>query len=121
MHEYGVAKDILDNILEEARKHNARVVKEVVLDVGSLTMLNPEQLLFCLQAVSGDTIAENMKINLNMLPIKIKCGNGHVSEIKDSMGGDVFRFVTALECPVCGERAGVISGRELILKEITAE
>ncbi len=120
MHEYGMARDILDNVLREAGKHNANAVKEITLDVGPLTMVNPEQLVFCLKTVSKDTITEDMKINLNMLPVEIRCRNNHETEIKEEIT-NVFEFITKLKCPVCGEKAEIIGGKELILKEIIAE
>ncbi|OYT26125.1 MAG: hypothetical protein B6U97_04375 [Candidatus Altiarchaeales archaeon ex4484_96] len=119
MHEYGIAKDVISHVLVEADRYKASEVKQIKLDVGPLAMVNKDQLMFCLKAVSKDTIAEGMSVELGSLPVEIICPEKHVFQI-DKPIDDVFRFLTSLRCPICGDKASIKSGREIILKEITA-
>ena len=46
MHEFSMTNQIVNYILEEAKKHNARRVNEVHLTIGKLTFLGLEQVKF---------------------------------------------------------------------------
>ena len=46
MHEFSMTSQIVNCVLEEAKKHNARRVSEVHLVVGKLTFLGLEQVRF---------------------------------------------------------------------------
>ena len=51
MHELSMAQAIVDTVLDAAEKNNATEVVEVTIEVGMLTMLNPEQLKFLLDVI----------------------------------------------------------------------
>ena len=43
MHELSMANSMVEAILDTAKKNNAIKITEAILEVGELTMLNPEQ------------------------------------------------------------------------------
>ena len=59
MHELSMAQSIMDSVLDNAEKNNATSVTSVTLEIGTLAMLNPEQVKFLLNVLKEDTIAEN--------------------------------------------------------------
>ena len=48
MHELSMAQAIVDTVLDAAQKNEAQDVLEVTIEIGQITMLNPEQLKFLL-------------------------------------------------------------------------
>ena len=83
MHEFSVATDIIENAIEEAKKHNATRIKEITLEIGKLAMINPDQMKFALELLSGETIAEGADIILKVLPLRVKCAKKHINEIDE--------------------------------------
>jgi hydrogenase nickel incorporation protein HypA/HybF len=120
MHEFSVASGIVDSVLEEAEKHGAKKVTKIVLEIGQLSMISVDQLVFALEILIEGTAAEGAKIDCRVLPLKIECDKKHASEITPEKK-DMYSLTHRLKCPVCGEPAKPIGGRECMIKEITAE
>ncbi|HEX54741.1 MAG: hydrogenase maturation nickel metallochaperone HypA [Candidatus Altiarchaeales archaeon] len=120
MHEFSIAVNILENAIKEAKKHKANRVKEIFLEIGQLTLINPEQLEFAIKSIAEGTIAENLRVNIEISPIRVKCGNEHVNELQCD-GKDYYFLLSHLRCPECGEAVKILSGRECILKRIIAD
>jgi hydrogenase nickel incorporation protein HypA/HybF len=120
MHEFSLADSILSVALEEARKHKAKRIKKMEVDVGELSMASLEQLDFALQSLAVDTMAEGMKVKLRVVPAKFSCERGHVSKIK-LKGPDLYFALATLRCPKCKGALSVVGGKECILKRIVAE
>lgn len=72
MHELSMAQGILNAVLETAEQNSATEVTEIVIEIGKLAMLNPEQVKFMLDVLSKDTIAENAKIVIENLEVEIE-------------------------------------------------
>ncbi|MDP1552847.1 MAG: hydrogenase/urease maturation nickel metallochaperone HypA, partial [Methanobacteriaceae archaeon] len=58
MHELSMADAIVKTVIESAEKNDAIEVLEVTVELGQMTMLNPEQIKFMLDVLSEDTILE---------------------------------------------------------------
>ena len=119
MHELSLAASILESAVENAKNNNASKIEKIYLEIGELLMINPEQLKFGLEALSKDTIAEGMKVDIKKIPVKVKCGNGHVSALNFKSGP--VHNAPLLNCPRCKAKVEILGGRELILKKIIAE
>ncbi len=121
MHELSMAASIVDAILDTAKKNNAISVTEVTLEVGELTMLNPEQLRFMMEVLIEDTILKDADIIINMIPIEIeceKCGFKGKSKMDDEMD----HLMAVATCPECSNtRVHVIKGQECNIKTIKIE
>ena len=127
MHEFSVATDIIENAIEEAKKHNATRIKKITLEIGKLAMINPDQMKFALELLSGETIAEGADIILKVLPLRVKCAKKHINEIdeldieKDDLYARLYTIANELRCPECNGKVKIIGGRECTLKRIVAE
>lgn len=73
MHEFSTAKGIVETILTVAKENGAKRITEVNLQIGILTMLNPEQLEFAFQVLTEDTIAKDARLNISYSPMKLIC------------------------------------------------
>ena len=100
MHELGIATDLLDIALAEAKKHGGRRILAVNLRIGVLRGIVPEHLLFLFGHVSKGTIAEDARLEVEEEPVRIECGACGPSEARG--------FV--LECPSCGRPCGGVGG-----------
>ncbi|MCD7782153.1 MAG: hydrogenase maturation nickel metallochaperone HypA [Methanosphaera sp.] len=121
MHELSMATSMVDAILDTAKKNDAIKVTEAVLEVGELTMLNPEQLKFMIDVVREDTIMEEANIIINMIPIEIECEScGYEGEIV--IDNTMDHLMAVATCPEC-EKASVHvrKGQECNVKTIKIE
>ncbi|WP_457612186.1 hydrogenase maturation nickel metallochaperone HypA [Methanocaldococcus sp.] len=73
MHELSYASAMLNAILESVKEYKDVKVKEINLEVGRLTFINPEQLKFAFEIIAKDTICEGAKINISYIEPKCKC------------------------------------------------
>lgn len=119
MHEFSVMSQMVDVIIEEARKHGATRVEEVVLELGEFTMLGEEQLRFAYEVLTKDNILKGSQ--LTIVPIKgvIECACGFRGEMSPSEDTP-HRSVPILECPRCGNPAKIVGGRECTVKNLRA-
>jgi hydrogenase nickel incorporation protein HypA/HybF len=120
MHEYSTAKGILETVLAVAFENKAKRVTEVNLEIGILTMLNPEQLEFSFHILSENTIAEDAKLNIAKLPMNLNCrGCGYKGEISSDKIGESPDVIELLKCPRCGSAdTEVDEGRNCNIKNI---
>ncbi len=136
MHELSMASGIFEAVLEVALKNNAKRVLEVVIEMGELTLLNPDQLSTAFKVLSEGTIVEGAKLEVRIIKARAKCNKCNeewdVSLSDASPTIDHFAFLTCPACsskeffkrvcPRCGEADfDFVSGRELIIKSIKIE
>jgi hydrogenase nickel incorporation protein HypA/HybF len=120
MHELSMADAMVKTVLDVAEKNDATEVLEVTIEVGKLTMLNPEQLKFLLDVLIENTILEGAEINIVELPVKVKCNSCEYTGSADMDGSD--HYLAIVKCPECGERnVEITAGRECNVKNIKIE
>jgi len=74
MHELAFAEQILECVLNEAQRFNARCVQSIRLRVGERLGIEPASLTFCLDAISADTIAEGATVEITQTGPELLCG-----------------------------------------------
>lgn len=126
MHEYSLACEIFDTVISTAYDNKALSVNSITLKIGSLTHVNPDQLLFCLEVLSRDSIAEDAAVNVNFVSPCIECECGYrkdpvVSE-KDRIGdqASIYEY-GVMVCPECGKLLNFKGGDDLIVQTIDIE
>ena len=62
MHEFSMATQLVENVLEEAKRHDAKKVAEVHLVIGKMTFLGVDQVRFSYGILVKDTIMEDSKL-----------------------------------------------------------
>ena len=68
MHEMALTESIVEIAVETARREGAARVRKVFVDVGALSSVEPEALMFCFAAVSAGTIAEGATLRSPQFP-----------------------------------------------------
>jgi len=123
MHEFSTAKGILETVLKVAKENGAKCITEVNLEIGPLTMLNPEQLQFSFQVLSENTMARGAKLNISFSPMKLLCHNcGFDGKISTDTLEDSLGVMTLLNCPKCGSSDTEIDeGRSCNIRNIKVE
>ncbi len=120
MHELSMADAIVKTAVDVAEKNNAQEITEVTIEIGKLTMLNPEQLKFMIDVLSENTLLEGAEIIIDEIPIEVDCKSCEFSGSTPS--DDLDEFVPVIKCPECGgHELEVIKGRECNVKTIKIE
>ncbi len=110
MHEMSLTESIVEIALEEARKQGARRVTRVFLDVGVLSLAEPEALEFCFSAVASGTAAEGARLEIARI-----AGAGWCLDCEKTVPL-VERFGA---CPECGRfHVQMTAGDELKIREM---
>ncbi|AEG17484.1 hydrogenase maturation nickel metallochaperone HypA [Methanobacterium paludis] len=120
MHELSMADAMVKTVLDVAEKNNATEIIEVTIEVGKLTMLNPEQLKFLLDVLVENTLLEGSKINIEEVSVEIKCNACDYVGSANMEGSD--HYLAIIKCPKCsGRDVEITAGRECNVKKIRIE
>lgn len=112
MHELSVMGNILDIVLEHAKKHNAAKVTKINLVVGELSDLIPEWMQNYFDFVSKDTIADKAALSIERRPAVLKCKDCGFDFVLDR---EKFQF----SCTRCeSANIEIVSGREFTITSI---
>ena len=113
MHELSVAQNIIEIVTDFAKKNHAKRVMEVVLDIGAVSGVVPDNLEFAWEVSAKNTIAENALIKINYIEAKAVC----LDCKKEFNLDDIYSI-----CEYClSTRYDIIQGKELKVKSIIIE
>jgi len=110
MHEFSIIENIFKTITEVAGKEKLNRVTRINLVIGKMRQIVPDIFEYAFHISSKNTIAENAKLSIEFVPIKMKCNDcNHISEIADHI----------YFCSSCGSsNLELLSGKELYIKSI---
>ena len=109
MHEYSIAYDVFATSKKAALDNSATHVKKVYIDIGEMTMINPEQVIFLFETMcEEDSLFKDCKIEAKTVQVKSKCPCGYEGSEK---------YV----CPNCGKLPEIVEGREIVVANIEIE
>jgi hydrogenase nickel incorporation protein HypA/HybF len=113
MHEIRIAEDLTAIILETAAVEKLSKVTKVNISFGKLIQVVPEIFEFAFREAVRDSIAEDTEIEIEIIPIKMKCIN---------CGCDFHLKENLFKCETCGSTdLQIIHGKELFIKSIEGE
>ena len=93
MHELALAESVLAIVEDAARRHDARRVQAVRVEIGALACVQADALRFCFDAVTRGSVAEKADLEIDACPGEawcMRCGN----TVPVAARGDA--------CPRCG-------------------
>lgn len=110
---------IVESVLEEAEKYEAKRVAEVHLVIGKLTFLNPEQVRFWYEVLTKDTIMEGSKLRIEERNGLVRCSEcGYEGGFKYE-DDPIYHVPTpTLRCPKCGGIVEIVGGRDCLIKSV---
>jgi len=119
VHEFSVTSQIVEAVLKEAKKHNAKKVVEVRLDIGKLTFLGLEQVRFSYEVLVKGTIMEGSKLYIQEKDGIVECGScGYKGDFKYEDDLTYHLPTPTLHCPRCGETVEIVRGRECTIRDV---
>ena len=113
MHELSIAQNIVAAVLETARQHGVRRITKVHVEIGPLSGVVEESLLFCFPMALDGSGFENIELCIEKRGLRILCrGCQEESDLAE----------VVLQCPLCGgQEVEILTGRDLIIKSLEGE
>jgi len=109
MHEYSIAYDLYATARKAALENHADRVNKVCVDVGKISMVNPDQVIFLFDTIKeDDPLFAQAVLECNEVTAATKCSCGY-------SGDEVF------VCPKCGALPELVRGREIVVTNIEIE
>ena len=121
MHEISVMNQIVQVVLREIENKNAKIVKSIDIDIGDLTFLGRDQLLFAFEVLTKDTSLSGAKLTLNSIKPRMKCSCGYEGSIQSALDQSNHYYLPKYSCPNCDSKLEIVSGNECTLKRIIIE
>lgn len=120
MHELSISQAIAELVLQESEKKEAKKVLLVELEIGQLSMFNPEQVEFWLKLAFEQTLASEAKIQIEAIKPEIRCFDCEYEGEIEVEDDPLYHFLTPIiKCPSCGSaKIEIEKGRDCLLKKI---
>jgi hydrogenase nickel incorporation protein HypA/HybF len=113
MHEFGIIQGVFKLVEEAAVKNNLKAITKVTLKIGKLRQVFPDFLQFAFETVSKGTVAQDAKLVIVEVPIKMKCRTCQQEFAVER---------NAYICPKCNNVGlDVLSGKEIYIESIEGE
>ncbi|MCF6286540.1 MAG: hydrogenase maturation nickel metallochaperone HypA [Candidatus Hydrogenedentes bacterium] len=110
MHEFSLAKSILDCALELSEAHGGAPVERIEVEIGALQAVIPESLKFAFEAAVADTAAAGAVLDWREIPALVSCPACEKNYEPDDL---------IWSCPDCSATGGrAIHGDELIITRV---
>jgi hydrogenase nickel incorporation protein HypA/HybF len=119
MHEYSIATQIVNAVLQEAARHGANKVLEVHMVIGKLTLLGIEQMCFCYEILTRGSILEGSKLCIEERDARLKCPScGYEGALEYENNSEYHLLIPTYSCPKCNGIMEITSGKECLIKSI---
>ncbi len=113
MHEFAVAKNILDIVLEEAGNADASKVLAIHLTIGALSSFEQDCIKMYFDELSKDTIALGAKLVVRKVAAQLHC---------EKCDTDFPLEHTDYNCPKCGQTGAYLNdGQDFLIESIEIE
>lgn len=115
MHELSIMSNILDIVIDYAKRYGVNRVNKINLEVGELSDLLPEWMQMYFDFVSKDTIADKAQLCIDRVPAHMRCSS---CKNEYTMTRENWQFT----CPSCDSASvEILSGREFKIISIEVE
>lgn len=113
MHELSIAVDIVDVVVAEAKRYDARRVEAVTCRVGAMRQIVPAMLIEAFGIAAAGSPAEGAALDVQVVPATMTCrACGRTSEPRE----------IELTCPHCGSvDVAIEGGDELVVASLSLE
>lgn len=113
MHELSIVASLFETLEGKAREHGAHRITAVKLRVGRLSGVVPELLESAFDAYKKGTLAEGVRLEVEVAPYDFTCR---------TCGGTAFRDEPGFACAACGSKdVELVGGMDLVLEKIEVE
>lgn len=113
MHELGIVYQLMKTVDNIKMEQNVSEIDSIVLQVGEMSDIVPKFIEEAWKAASPETDYKDTKLEVEIVTARAKCSD---CGFEDSVRKLSFN------CPECGgSNLKIVSGREFLIKEITAK
>lgn len=119
MHELAITQSIFTQALAEVKKHKAKHIKKIKLQVGEGAAILPDCVQFYFDTLKKGTIAENGVLEFEVIPIKLRCPKCK-KEIVMSQSSNMDIGSYDMPCD-CKKGVEIVSGNDMIIEYIDVE
>ena len=110
MHEYTIVASLIDLCEKEAKKHHAKAIKRLEIQVGRLSGIEIHFLKQCFVTFKEVTICADAQLSVEVCDVVLLCASCHEKSVVSEN-----HFI----CPKChSEDVTMIGGQELHVKSI---
>jgi hydrogenase nickel incorporation protein HypA/HybF len=119
MHELSIASTLMENVLDFAASPPPKRILKVLLQIGELTCVEPDQLKFCYESVTKETPIEDSELEIERVDAQVACPHcGYAGAPKYWEDALSAGRVATLECPQCGKAAETTHGHDCTIRTI---
>lgn len=118
MHEFSIAADIMETISEFAAAHPDKEVLEVRLQLGELTCIEAEQLMFCYESLVQDSQLKNSSLKIETVPALVQCPHCNYRGAPRRWDEALTISLPTLQCPRCGRGTKATAGHECNIRSV---
>jgi len=113
MHELSIAEQILDIANDYAGREGITSVREIELEIGSLSGIEIDALTFALDVVTKNTVLHEAKVTIIDVPARARC---------EACGEEFLLEDYFSPCTACGAfQSETIQGQELRVKSLIVD
>jgi hydrogenase nickel incorporation protein HypA/HybF len=111
MHEYSIVLSLLEQVADEAGRHEARSVRSVRVRIGEQSGVEPDLIRSAFDIARAGTLCESAELDLVIVQARWECPRC----------GTSLEQPTELLCSDCGVPARLVSGDDLVLERLLLE
>ena len=120
MHEAATSQAIARFVLDESARQKAEKVLSVEIEIGRLSVLNPEQVEFWVKLCLENSVASDAEVRIAVIEPEVSCkvcGYTGPLEVQDD---PMFHYyMPSFACPECGSGGIIINkGRGCVIRRI---
>lgn len=113
MHEMSLAEGMIQLLEDHASSQQFKQVKKIWLEIGCLSNVEVESLLFCFDAVAKNTLAEHAEVI-----VERPMGQGFCLDCSQTIQCETLYQ----PCPLCqGHKIQVTGGQDMRIKELEVD
>ena len=118
MHEFSMAKELVENLLLEAERNNIINIYKVELEIGEVCFLHEDQLVQSFDIIKKEfEVMKDAKLVVSNKELLVKCSKCEYSGRANYDDDEQFHFmVPILRCPKCDSGVKVLEGKDILIK-----
>lgn len=105
----GYAQSLFQNVMRIAEENNAKKIPRIILEVGELLLINPEQLEFCFQTLCDGSVLKDTQLEIETTKPQVQC---------IACGKKYDQVTNYCEC---GGIVSVEGGKDMVIKKVEME
>jgi hydrogenase nickel insertion protein HypA len=121
MHELSIASSIAETVMGFAETPPAKKIMKVIIRIGELTCVEPEQLSFSYTAITKETPLEDSELEFETVKAQVVCRHcGYEGNPRywEEARADANLAIATLQCPQCGKAAEASQGHDCTIRTI---